>query len=483
MLSMTEASARHVPPRQPARSRRIVIIGGGFTGAALARRLALSEADLQITVFEPRARLGAGLAYDTRDPALRLNVAAARMKAFPEDTLAFERFLQRTGRLATDGPAEAGGAIYARRSDFGDFMHDALAPLIASGRIVHHREAVTGVHRQNGGYRILGDKGTALSADLLVIATSHPLPCCPQAAMALAGDPRVIANPFETDHLNRIGREDPVLVLGAGLTAVDLLASLRARGHTGVVTLLSRSGALPQPHADRQLTTTIAAPAQAASLRGWLKAVRSAVERAEAEGLPWQSVFDALRQQSQAIWQGLPLSERKRFLRHLRRRFEARRYRMPPQIAALLDSDMAAGRVRSIAARVTAAEATRDGLLLTLRQAGGTARIETPWLAIATGPDHCGIIAQHAYLRQMADQGLIRADGLGLGLACNGASRAIGADGAPVETLFIAGPLARATFGELSGVPEIAAQMDAIARTLLAEQPLHSADRAQPVLS
>lgn len=65
----------------------VAIIGGGFTGAMVAMHVARDRAmgGWQIAVFEPRVRLGCGLAYDTAEPAHRVNVPAARMSIDPDD--------------------------------------------------------------------------------------------------------------------------------------------------------------------------------------------------------------------------------------------------------------------------------------------------------------------------------------------------------------------------------------------------------------
>lgn len=61
--------------------RHVVIVGGGFTGTALAIHLArLGKAGLSVTIVEPRPQLARGVAYATQDPAHRVNVPADRMQ-------------------------------------------------------------------------------------------------------------------------------------------------------------------------------------------------------------------------------------------------------------------------------------------------------------------------------------------------------------------------------------------------------------------
>jgi uncharacterized NAD(P)/FAD-binding protein YdhS len=62
---------------------RIVILGGGFAGTACAIHLMRDHPGLraELTVIEPRERLGAGLAYSAPAREHRINVAAARMTA------------------------------------------------------------------------------------------------------------------------------------------------------------------------------------------------------------------------------------------------------------------------------------------------------------------------------------------------------------------------------------------------------------------
>src|SRR4051794_26422775 len=86
--------------------RRIIVIGGGFCGAAFAIHCARQAQDLsgaaEIIIVEPRAELGQGLAYGSEDPVHRVNVPAALMTMFPEEPLHFEAWLQRSGARDAD---------------------------------------------------------------------------------------------------------------------------------------------------------------------------------------------------------------------------------------------------------------------------------------------------------------------------------------------------------------------------------------------
>ena len=120
---------------------RIAIVGGGFTGAAVATHLALrTPAALAVDVIEPRAMLGGGVAYSSLDPAHRTNVAAARMSLFPDDESHFTRWLTDTRALEDDPDAVlADGRIYPRRRIFGNYVADQLDRAARTGQaMVRH---------------------------------------------------------------------------------------------------------------------------------------------------------------------------------------------------------------------------------------------------------------------------------------------------------------------------------------------------------
>ena len=75
-----------------------------------------------------------------------------------------------------------------------------------------------------------------------------------------------------------------------------------------------------------------------------------------------------------------------------------------------------------------------------------------------TGPGHRSVVAAHPLLHSLAEAGHLRADPCRLGIDVDDRSRVLDASGAASPDLFVAGPLARGTHGELMGLPQVTTQ-------------------------
>lgn len=441
----------------------VAIVGGGFTGAAVAYHLArlLPEGTARIVVYEPRAMLGGGLAYDTDEPVHRINVPAARMTLLPGDDTHFERWLFATGALADDREAVTeDGRVFARRSAFGRYVDAMLRPLVAAGRIEHRRRRVHAVTTEPGGWRVVAEDGSVLKADCVVVATTHPSPQAPAVLdRALAGHPAYIPDATVPGTLAGISRKDRVLVVGTGLTAADVITALDAAGHEGPITAVSRRGLRSRGHTllpKEPFGDFTTSPARSA--RELLRRVRRTLEQAAGEGITWHAVFDRLRGEGGAIWRALPTAERRRLVRHLRPYWDVHRFRIAPQVEAVIDSRLSAGSLHIHAASLLGAVLREDGTIaVAFRPRRGGQPFEEHYdaVVVTTGPGHRAILSSQPFLETLAAAGVLQLDTVGLGLAVDDDSRAVRTNGEAAETLFIAGPLARGTFGELMGLPQV----------------------------
>lgn len=438
----------------------IVIVGGGFSGTAVAIHL-LREATraVRISVIEPREHLGQGVAYSATDPSHRINVPASRMQLAGDDDGAFDRWYRRHGDFPQDPQAlQADGSVYPQRGAFGRYVEAAFhqAAKLHGSRVAHLRERA--VDWQNG--RLITSTGQRLQADRIVLAVSHPPPRLPRAVQSLSQHPRLIANPWQPGALAGIPATAKVAIMGTALSMADVVASLARQEHRGEVLVFSRHGLLSRPNAPINLPKW-QADYQHGSLRQRLRLIREDIARAKTHGLPWQVVLDAVRQQGQVIWQQLSEAEKRQFLRHLRRYWDVHRYRIAPQVAQAIADKRQAGTFHQLAARLQKLEAQSNALQLHLTLRGGKVQQErVDYLVLTTGPDHADLIASQPFLQALHQAGLIHPDSLGMGIEVNALSQAS-------ANLWVAGPAARGRFGELMGLPQVAEHAQQVAQHVL----------------
>lgn len=442
----------------PSIETRVAIIGGGFSGAAVAWHLLRQRPDLaEIVIVEPRAEIGRGLAYSAADPQHRINVPATRMSLIPDTPDHFNDWLEASGALEADPAARIGERNFPARAAFGAYVAQAVTAL--GTRLRHVRARAEDIERAGENYLIATSDGTRIRAEVVVLAVAHAAPSAPRAVEeALAGHPRYVRDPWQDGAFEAIRPEDRVLIVGTGLTMADIVASLEARGHRGDILAISRRGlrsrghpaALHEPFGD-----FTSPPIHTAG--DLVHRIRAAVAEAVAAGKSWHCVLDQVRLQGSAIWRGLPLGERARLLRHLRPFWDVHRFRIAPQVEAVLDRRVAERRLAIRAASLKAITREGENIRVSLRdrRRGALEERDFDALIVATGPAHGSVFASNPALAALEAHGLARPDPLHLGIDVTPEGAAIGADGTARGMLLVAGPLARGTMGELMGLPDV----------------------------
>jgi uncharacterized NAD(P)/FAD-binding protein YdhS len=460
----------------------VIIVGGGFSGTALAIHLARTSTQaLLITVVEPRDNLGGGVAYSTTEPAHRINVPASRMQLSGEEQGAFDRWYRQQPECSLDSVAHcADGSVYPQRGMFGRYLAEqfALAQQTHPQVTMRHIQASAIAWE---GQQLLLSNGETLQGDVLALAISHPPPALPRALQPFAHHAALIANPWQPGVLDAIDSQTSVAIMGTGLSMADVVASLGTRQHRGPLIAFSRRGQLSRANLSGEWPEWTLAPQNASGTRLWLHHIRAEVARAAEQQIPWQRVLDQVRVQVQEIWQSLALREQQRFVRHLRSWWDVHRYRIAPQVAAVIHTRQQQGSLKVLAARLINISASGPRLELTLRTRNGD--IEThqlDHLIVTTGPAHEALTASQPLLQSLSQQGFIRADQLGFGIDVDGQSRTLNHASQPNARLFVVGPAARARFGELMGLPQVADHAADVAKTILQELHIAQAERCRP---
>jgi uncharacterized NAD(P)/FAD-binding protein YdhS len=449
----------------------VCVVGGGFTGAAASIAcLARIDRPFRLVVVEPSASLGRGVAYGAHHPLHLLNVRTRDLSVRagqPGD------FLNWAFRQLDQGENHAGlhdglAHTFLPRQLFGEYVRERFFEAVEGRGDVELKivnAVATSCAKEGNRFTLRFDRAEKLQADVVLLATAYGLPSStPTGALA----------PFDALPPERINRAGNMVIIGSGLTMVDVLLGARRDGFQGKVTVISKHGQLPRPHASKGVVPRESGLSRSKRLSSLTTAVAIACAAAEAHRTPWQAVINSVRSSLQDIWQGLPVEEQARFLRHVRPLWDAHRHRLPLEVHGRLQAEFNEGRAVLLRGQVTKAERDGEGFRLVLRRRGSK---ETETVAADLAFDCTGYRPDLAspLIQSLVAQGAVREDAHRLGLAVEPNGRVLSKNGPPTRGLFALGPLCQGSLWEITAVPEIVRQCDEAATSLAALEP--SAER------
>jgi uncharacterized NAD(P)/FAD-binding protein YdhS len=429
----------------------VAVIGGGFSGCAIAANIARGgDTSTSLALFEP-AELGRGAAYGTSHPEHLLNTRAHQMSLYSGDPDHFVRWLG----------ARAGRMDFVSRRLYGEYVAEVARHALELSRFMHVPDRVASVRRAGDQFTVETSCGIQFDARTVAIATGNALPNDEFLPLEARLHPGYVADPWRFDYRVVGGH---VLVVGSGLSALDVLVALRGCGHRGTVHVLSRHGRFPEVHADVAPYDVVPA-LDASSALAVLRSFRRHVEDAARRGFDWRAVVDAVRPEGEAIWRRLPENERLRFERHLRSLWERRRHRAPQEVDAARHEYERSGRLFTHAGRITQMERGTATIELC---SGAALQLRPDWIVNCVGLGRISGLARNPLLRGLFTDGSISADSRRVGLRVHSSLAAMDAAGNPVAGLFIVGSAVRGSRFEATAVPELRVVAEQAAAEILA---------------
>ncbi len=431
---------------------RIAIVGGGATGALVALHLvrALPKSQAEIIVIEPAGTVGRGLAYATDDPRHLLNVRVANMSAFADQPDHLLEWLRREG--AVRGVAAATPFCFIPRGTYGAYIADLAQKLLTSGAVRQIRDRCLDLIEDAESVTLRLSSGETVRAEWVVLATGNDV------KPVLSGIPAVQS--WTETTLSGLPPDAPVLIVGSGLTMVDMVLSLDRRGHLGKITALSFHGLVSLPHRPVKSLPIAAGEvpfgAELSEIIAWL---RRLARTATSQGGDWRSAIDALRPHTQRLWRSMSLAQRRRFLRHARVYWDIHRHRMAPEVEEQIIALRTAGRLEIMAARIVRAKHVETGIDVEIARRGGGREIRKfARLIDCTGLADDPRRSENPLIRNLLARGVARTDPLGIGLYIDEDYALIDAASQRSRRVLAVGPLARAAFWECIAIPDIRVQ-------------------------
>jgi uncharacterized NAD(P)/FAD-binding protein YdhS len=464
--------------------RRVVAVVGGGASGVLTAVAVLRRTDDDVVLIDP-AEPGGGVAYGpSARPWHLLNSRAGAMSAFPDDPGHFVRW---AGIERCD---------FAPRRVYGRYLREVLdwAAVAHPGRFRWVPGRVVDVRADPA---VILDDGREIRADDVILALGNPAGGGPRS-----GHPGFVADPWRPGALESLPRDRPIVLIGTGLTAVDVALTLTSGGsggpgvpvqpdHGGAGDDDAAPGVPVQPDHGRaddddagpgafwdgpswdgrieglawdpnRWPEDVSGPPiiacsrrgmlprehvpQPAELvdpvlagRGGLRDLVRAIRESAGDAGDWRAVVDGLRPYSDDIWSRLSEPDREAFLRHLARVWECHRHRMAPAVAA---------RIQHL----------RDTGRLQIRAGAPPAHLAVGGIVNCAGPGRLPGAAT-GLTAELLRKGMARVGPHDLGLA-------VDLSGRIQPNIWVVGPLRRGVLWETTAVPEIRGQARDIAEEL-----------------
>ncbi|WP_147260087.1 FAD/NAD(P)-binding protein [Pseudonocardia hierapolitana] len=224
----------------------IGIIGGGAAAVGLLDALAReAETPGAVTVFEPSPHLWRGRPYAPDLDSVLVNAPPVIMSIREGD---FEHYASWLG-AGDDAYVDPGiGRPLVPRARYGEYLEHTAEKAIADLRERGWQAdvvpaPVVGAAHAAGRLALRTGDGREHVVGQVALCVGGGTP---HDHYRLDGAPGFVGDPYPLARtLDDVPPDSDVAVIGSGLTAVDVVVSLAARGHTGRISLLSRTGMLP----------------------------------------------------------------------------------------------------------------------------------------------------------------------------------------------------------------------------------------------
>ncbi|POA21765.1 hypothetical protein C1886_04100 [Pseudomonas sp. FW300-N1A1] len=452
--------------------KTLMIIGAGFSGTVAAIEFLRSAPHgAKLIIINRSGAVARGLAYGTSSSKHLLNVPAGNMSALVDDPDSFLRYCQSCLPGTTS-------SSFVSRKQYGNYLAELLdkAEHDAKNHIDVERitAEVKSLSPHEKGANVELCSGDTIFADHVILAFGHFPPRTPAVLDGVLDSACYMANPWSGPISLPEKPDASILLIGGGLTALDVISSLIQATNTGPIYMLSRRGLLPLAHRtakstshpptslhDELLNTTPTA-------RSYLRTIKAQIKSSAASGINWRDIIAAVRPITSRLWLKLSEHERSRFLRHVQPYWDVHRHRVAPETYQSFDEALQLKKIIPLAGRIKSIELNNDKALVTIQSRGihDVKKLHVDRIINCTGPNSNPGLIEEPLMQQMIRDDLIAIDSLGLGLLVDNSLAVKSKDGTPSEWLSYVGPMLKANFWEATAVPELRLYASMLARKI-----------------
>lgn len=453
----------------------VAIIGGGFAGAMNAvHLLSQNKKAVHIILINSKYPLSKGIAYSSYSNKHLLNVAAKNMSAFPDKPNHFISWIKNHDNYGALDQLELPN-MYLPRNIYGHYLKDVFDNAIrkkpdnVSIEFIHD-EAID-MEIINGEAKISFSVSPPVTASKVVLAMGNQMPRTPKFNNdTFHASKRYYANPWVNEAVSHPGMNGDVIIIGNGLTMVDVVFGLREKNYKGKIYSLSPHGFRILPHRRfepyHELVQELKTPYELNTL---VKLFRRHIQKLRSRGIAGEAAVDSLRPFTQKIWMALSKTEKERFMFHIRHMWGVARHRLPMDVHLQIQQMILDNSLEIIAGRIHSVEESESAVHVSImpRNKREVFKIKADRVINCTGPESDITKTNNELIQNMLMRQLIFPDEMSLGINALPDGTILDKKGQPADNLFAIGSLIKGILWESTAVPEVRTQAKNIAEKII----------------
>jgi uncharacterized NAD(P)/FAD-binding protein YdhS len=452
--------------------KRITIIGGGLSGTLVAINLLRinSKPGLDIKLVDKKS-VGAGLAYSTEQSIHLLNVRAGNMSLFPEEPGHFSGWLREKKLNFSEKD-------FVPRNFYGKYVTETFEKIIFEKKDQDNFEIINDeaedIIPNNSSCLIKLKTGNEIESDKVVLAFGNFY----SADLNLKDNSylkskRYHTNPWDNKLYESLNKDETILIIGTGLTMIDIVLNLHQVKHREKIIAVSKHGLIPFSHKHVEAYPSFYEKLSNKNLPEILNIIRSQINNETIKGNDWRGVIDSLKPYIQNIWINLSLNDKKRFLEHLKHFWNPVRHRVPSECFDIINQLLITKQLKIIAARINKITEINNSYKIELKTRHqniehniSEKNITADVIIKCSGTEGNYERINIPLIKNLLSRGLVRKDPLSLGLDAQINGRIIDKEGIDSKYLFTLGQPLLGILWETTAVPEIRTQAQQLANLL-----------------
>jgi uncharacterized NAD(P)/FAD-binding protein YdhS len=406
-----------------------------------------------------------------------LNVIAGKMSAFPDNPDHFLDWVMQKDNYKNKDKTLIANSFLPRQI-YGEYLCNIWAEAQKRAEIKKIKltvidSVVVDLEITDKAISLILDNNTILLVDNCIITTGNHIPRNPRIKnMDFYTSKNYYQNPWKIESVKDCKSNQPVLIVGNGLTMVDTVLGLLEQGYKGEIYSISPNGfnILPHRHNGLKYSKLVEELRDDLTVFELVKLVNNHIKTVREYGVSAEPIIDSLRPHTQRIWQAFTDKEKELFMSRLRHLWGVARHRIPLHSHDKIQKLRIEGKLHINSGKLIDITESNEKISVNYfdKKENEIREIHVSRVINCTGPESDLLNLEKSFLKNCLLKGILKQDNLKLGIKADTSTyQILNSEGKPHSNLYTIGSNLKGELWESTAVNELRGQAEKLAEKLI----------------